>query len=611
LATSAQLRSADDIALDANGNLYIVESSANRVRKVDAATGVLSTVAGTGTDSFSGDGGLATSATLSSTKGICIDNDGNIFISDNNRVRKINAATKTISTVAGTGAYGYSGDGGPATSALLYYPSRLAADQNGNIYFSDNYSHRIRRIDKATGILTTVAGQQQSRGFSGDGGLATAAQLDYPLGVSIDNAGNLYIADTQNSRIRKVDAVTNTITTVAGNGSVSNTPDGVLATAASLMEPEGITVDSEGRLYIADTDNDRVKVVKPRAALITFTKTVEVYNGSARTVSVVTDPPALNVTTTYNGATTAPVDAGDYEVKVMSNDPQFAGSAFTTLTITKASQTINFTLGTKALADGSFDLTATSSASLPVSYSIANPAVATVSGNHVTLVAAGTTTVTASQEGNANYLPAENAHQTLDVVSYTAVSALTGSLDFGDVSITESLQKTITITNSGTGTLDITSIAVPVDFSVDKNTVQIPPGGSTQVTVTFSPLEERGYNGKLTISSNATSGTTEKEITATGVAVTSIDDPPGSARLFEVYPNPTDGILFVRTSDTVGDHILVLQSDGKTAAEVKLSKNAADVLEADISTLPDGLYFIVIQGYKWVRVLKNANLPKH
>ena len=174
-------------------------------------------MAGNGTAGHSGDGGPATSAELSYPSGVAVDTAGNIYIADstNNRIRKVAASTGDISTVAGNGTAGYSGDGGAATSAELSNPIGVVVDAAGNIYIADEVNNRIREVTASTGIITTVAGDG-TRGYSGDGGAATSAELYYPFGVSVDAAGNIYIADYGNARVRKVTASTGIITTVAG-----------------------------------------------------------------------------------------------------------------------------------------------------------------------------------------------------------------------------------------------------------------------------------------------------------------------------------------------------------------------------------------------------------
>ena len=259
-ATAAQLNTPADVAPDGAGNLYITDRGNERIRKVDSA-GVISTVAGSGTAGFSGDGGAATAAQLNEPYGVAVDSSGNLYIAEwnNNRIRKVNSAG-VISTVAGTGTAGFSGDGGAATAAQLSNPQDVALDAAGNLYIADVNNNRIRKVNSA-GVISTVAGTGTA-GFSGDGGAATSAQLHWPRGVALDGAGNLYIVDNNNHRIRKVDS-SGSISTVAGTGTAGYSGDGGAATSAQLSNPRGVALDGAGNLYIADTSNNRIRKVGP------------------------------------------------------------------------------------------------------------------------------------------------------------------------------------------------------------------------------------------------------------------------------------------------------------------------------------------------------------
>ena len=274
-ATAARLDYPYGVALDGAGNLYIADRRwlyNNRIRKVDS-TGTITTVAGTGEFGFSGDGGPATEAQLNRPSGVALDGAGNVYISDDysQRIRRVDS-TGTITTIAGTGEIGFSGDGGPATAARLDNPHDVAVDGAGNLYIADTYNYRIRKVD-STGTITTIAGTGE-RGFSGDGGPAVEAQLSLPYGVAVDGAGNLYIADIWNHRIRKVDS-TGAITTVAGTGELSFSGDGGPATEAQLYYPLGVAVDGAGNLYIADTYNERIRRVDSTGTITTIAGTGE------------------------------------------------------------------------------------------------------------------------------------------------------------------------------------------------------------------------------------------------------------------------------------------------------------------------------------------------
>jgi len=250
-ATNASFFNPVGVATDSSGNLYIVDLGNQCIRKVTAATGVITTIVGDGLGLYGGDGGPATSAYLASPRGVALDVSGNLYIADyeGERIRQVAAATDIIETVAGNGTYADTGDGGAATSAGLFQPSGVAADSAGNLYFSEYYGNRVRKVAAATGIITTVAGNGKPS-FSGDGGLATSASLSLPFDVTVDGAGNLYIADFGNNRIRKVAASTGIITTFAGNGAVGFSGDGGAAASASLNEPYSVAVDASANLLL-------------------------------------------------------------------------------------------------------------------------------------------------------------------------------------------------------------------------------------------------------------------------------------------------------------------------------------------------------------------------
>jgi|DewCreStandDraft_4_1066084.scaffolds.fasta_scaffold06561_5 sugar lactone lactonase YvrE len=265
-AVKAVLRYPFGLAVDSTGTLYIADTIHHRVRKVDAG-GVIRTVAGTGQFGYSGDGTAAVQAQLASPHHVAVDPTGAIYIADtyNHRIRRV-SPEGVITTVAGTGAAGFAGDDGPASAARLNYPFALALDREGNLYVADKENHRIRRISK-DGKITTIAGTGAA-GYSGDEGPAARAQLDTPSGVAVDASGNVYIADTYNNRIRKVtpDGV---IVTVAGTGRFGYAGDGGPATAARLALPMGVVVDQEGNLYIADYLNRRVRRLSPDGTITT------------------------------------------------------------------------------------------------------------------------------------------------------------------------------------------------------------------------------------------------------------------------------------------------------------------------------------------------------
>jgi sugar lactone lactonase YvrE len=286
-AATAELDFPLGVAVDASGNIFIADTQNNRIRKV-GTDGIINTVAGNGNQGYSGDGGPATNAELSQPYGVAVDALGNIFIADQNnaRIRKV-GANGIITTVAGNGTVGYSGDGGMATNAKLDLPDGLSVDATGNLFFADKYNQRIRKVG-ANGIITTVVGSG-GFGYSGDGGAATNATLYYPTGVAVDAIGNLFIADWANNVIRMV-GINGVITTVAGGGS-HGLRDGGAATNAQLAGPDNVAVDANDNLFISDSDNFRVrKVVSPGVPGPTLVLNEAGYGNAGAYDVVVTSP---------------------------------------------------------------------------------------------------------------------------------------------------------------------------------------------------------------------------------------------------------------------------------------------------------------------------------
>ncbi len=259
-ATAANIKGPWDIAMDGAGNVYFSDAFNHRVRRI-TPSGIISTFAGTGVSGFSGDGGQATAAQFNTPTGLAFDAAGNLYVTElyNHRVRKITAAG-IITTFAGTGVSGFSGDGAAATAAKFYQPAYVRADNSGNIYITDNGNHRIRKVS-AAGIVTTIAGTGTA-GNTGDNGPATAATLNLPAGLAFDASGNLFIADNSNSRIRMVNAA-GIITGVAGTGVSGFSGDGGAATAAKLNLCSNLTFDAGGNLLVTDYINNRIRKLNP------------------------------------------------------------------------------------------------------------------------------------------------------------------------------------------------------------------------------------------------------------------------------------------------------------------------------------------------------------
>jgi trimeric autotransporter adhesin len=470
-ATSAELNSPSAVAVDSAGNLYIADAGNQRIRMVSTGTGLIATIAGNGTGGFSGDGGPATGAELNDPQGVTVDSAGNLYIADivNNRIRIVSAATGTITTIAGNGTAGFSGDGGPATSAELNNPDGVTLDSAGNLYIADSANERIRVV--SSGTITTVAGNGTG-GSTGDNGAATSAELNNPNSVAVDGAGDLYIADTLNNRIRMVTAATGTITTIAGNGTLGSSGNGGAATGAELHTPISVALDSVGNLYIADSLNFVVREVQvtmpPTLTFQTATVvgTTDTTDGPL-TISVsnignaiLTLPIAPSVATGFTLDSSSTCPSGSSATLPMGANcnlavdfaPTVVGNISGALMVTDntlnaaapffAAQSIPLSgVGIMASAptvptltfapipnqvEGAapFAVSATSASTGTVTYAVMSGP-ATIAGNIVTLTGAGTVVLTASQAASGNFTTATATASFMVVLPFTLTGPTT------------------------------------------------------------------------------------------------------------------------------------------------------------------------------------------
>ena len=299
-ATNYSLAHPESIFVDKAGNVFIADNYNQRIRKLTPG-GTLSTLAGNGTTGYAGDGGPAAAAIFNKPNGIFLDTAGNMYITEwyNNVVRKVNATTGIINTIAGNGGGGFSGDGGPATAAHMETPGAACTDAAGNLYIPDYGNHRIRKVTTATGIISTIAGNG-TNGYSGDGGAATAAKLAYPVSLCLDAAGNIFFAEYGNNIIRKIDATTGIISTVAGNGSNGYSGDHGPATAAALSQPNAVFVDKNGIIFISENGNNVIRKVGTSGIITTIVGTgVYSYTGDGgpATAATLYNPYAVFVDT--------------------------------------------------------------------------------------------------------------------------------------------------------------------------------------------------------------------------------------------------------------------------------------------------------------------------
>jgi len=347
-ATAAGIGKAVIVTVDRCGNIYIEDLNHNRIRKVDVS-GIISTVAGNGVGGFSGDDGVATDAELWQPYGIAIDNTGNLYIADaeNNRVRKV-SPFGVITTIAGNGINGFTGDGGAATAAELATPMGIAVDGTGNLYIGDGGDFRVRKVSPS-GIITTIIGNGLA-GYSGDGASATNAQIGIPYGVAVDGHGNVYVADGGNNRIRKVNTF-GIITTIAGNGTASFSGDGGAATDAGLNSPNGIAVDGSGNVYIADGSNERIRMVNTFGIITTFAGNSSfgfLGDGGEATAASLWSPSSIAKDIIGN---TYISDLGNVRIRKILNIPVFISDSFSVY-IDNYCDGLQFQLITKSYSSG-------------------------------------------------------------------------------------------------------------------------------------------------------------------------------------------------------------------------------------------------------------------
>jgi hypothetical protein len=536
-ATSAELNNPSDVAIDSSGNIYIADYSNNRVRKVNTS-GVISTYAGTGTWGYSGDGGQATSAKLATPSGVALDSSGNLYIADfeNKRIRKVTTAG-VISTVAGNGTGGDTGDGGAATSAEINGGEFLAVDGAGDIWFADQYSDVVRKVTASTGYISKVAGTSDTPGSSGDGGAATSAELNVPMGVAVDASGNLLISDQDNYKIRMVNT-SGTISTIAGTGTKGYSGDGGAATSAKLSTMWGLGVDASGNLYITDAGNHRIRVVGRSSSLPTPTLTL------ASSANPSTYLQSVTFTATINPAVTGSITFYD-------------GST---------------SLGSGTISSGT----------------------ATLSTSALT---AGSHSITASWPGNGSYGPVTSSPLTQVVNKATPTLSLTSSVNpstYGQsVTFTAtaniSLSGTVTFYNGGTsiGTSSISGTSTTFSTSTlpvgtDSITASW-PGDSNTNSVTSSPVAQvvNKVTPTLSLTSSVNPSTSGQSVTFTATANVSLSGTvtflDGSTQIGTSSISGTS-TTFSTSTLAVGSHSITASWPGNTNTNAATSNVVTQVV---------------------------------
>jgi len=540
-ASEAFLLWPEGVTVDAQGDVFIAEPFTQRIRKVVAATGIITTVAGNGTAGFSGDGGPATSASMTYPYGVAADTSGNLLIADwgNVRVRRLDAETGIIETVAGNGAGGFSGDGGPAVWASLLSPIAVSSDDAGNYFIAEDYNQRIRKVDSATGIITTVAGTGTA-GFSGDGGAAISASFNNPRGVAVDGSGNFFIADWGNFRIRRVDAATGIITTVAGNGTAGFGGDGGAATNASIGHSYGVAVDAAGNLYIADADNNRIRRVDMNTGIITTFAGNGTYgfsgDGGPATNASLAVPTGVAVDSSGNVLI---ADAGNHRIRKVAVSP-VANLSTTTLTfgsvpVGQPSDALPVTVtnsGYGVLHVSSVSITGSNPSDFSKeSDSCTGAAVA--SGSSCSISVTFTPALSGTRTGTLTILDDSNGVAgSTQTVSLTGTGISSGGglpvvklsssdLYFGNPVVgTTAGTQTVTLKNEGTGTLTISSSITPSTARFGATSTcgsSVAAGTSCTISVTFTPIAAGTVTGSIVISDNAEDS--PHEITLTGIGM--------------------------------------------------------------------------------------------
>ncbi len=562
------------IVFDTAGNLYFAETANHVIRKVDT-TGHITTIAGNGTQGFSGDAGPAPSATLDSPAGLALDTASNLYIADthNHRIRKLNLATGTLTTIAGTGTPGFTGESIAATSAQLSLPTALALDSNGNLYLADTGNHRIRKISATTGVITTIAGTG-TQGFSGDTGPATSANIDSPSGLALDASNNLYLADTHNHRIRRIDAITGVITTIAGTGTSSFTGDSIAANTATLALPHGLSIDAVGNLYIADTENHRIRRIDTTTGIITTaagngTQAFSGDNGPAITASL--DTPRATALSPSTLLTLA--DTANQRIRQLEAAPApptvihtISGLGLTTpgtLTLTAPA----------VIAYGTGQLTASIASPTPATGAITfldttdttTLGTATLASNIATLPAtsipAGLHNLTATYAGDQTHPSAQSAILPLTVTPQQLTATITPiTMLYG--------QPIPSISGTLTGILPQDASNISAIFTTAATTLS--PVGTYSLTANLTGPAAGNYSVApitatltitpaptlVTLSNLITTATTGSSITLTAhVATTTAGIPTGSVTLLD-----GSAILFTAPLSATGDAAFTLNS---------------------------------------------------
>jgi sugar lactone lactonase YvrE len=561
-ASGVQLNYPNAIFSDSSKNVYIAETGNNMVRELVNSTGLVNFFAGTGTEGYSGDGSAATAAELNNPIGVAKDSSGNIYIADsfNCLIRRVSTSgiiTLFAGTVtSGVPQCGFGGDGHSAKGALLSYPFAVAVDSHSNVYIADTSNEVIRKV--SGGIITTVAGTAGVAGFAGDGGPATSGQLNNPIAITVDPQGNLFIADNENCRVRKVDATSGFITTVAGDGFCNSIGDGV-ATENAVDFPQGLTVDANDNLFISE-HLDRIRWVSPNGVMTTIAGTAkDGYNGDGgpATLALLSNPTGVTLDAAGNVFFT---DTNNSRVRriaafaaIGTNTPSLT-FGLTPVGSTSASQTVVVSaLGAATISsiDSSGDFKQTNNC--PLSFS--NGVTCTMNVSFAP-TGSGTTNGTITIHNNGHFSKAT----ILALVGQgTAITITPSSLNFGSRLVkTTSAAKAVVLKNNGDTSVTMGAIALS-DTTNYKETNNCPPSGSAlasasscTISVTFHPQATGTKAAKVQIADSDPSS--PQVLSLTGIATSAVSLSPSTI----TFPNTAVGSTspaskIVLTNNTGGD----------------------------------------------------------
>lgn len=534
--TDVTLYQAWGVYQDPGGNIYVADTADEVVRELVKSSNVVNTFAGTGVLGFSGDGGGATAAQLYNPVGVSRDSSGNIYIADqyNCVIRMVNTAG-TISTFAGidngsgSSSCGYSGDGGPAASAQLYYPASVYVDSKNNVYIPDTNNHVVRVV--TSGTINTIAGIPNDPGYSGDGGPAANAQLNAPSSVAEDGAGNLYIADTNNHRIREMNAASGIITTVAGNGAAGFSGDG-LAIDNSLYYPAGVWSDVNGNLFIADQYNSRVRWVNAAGLMTSFAGNGTVgYVGDG---TVATSSELYYPTGVWEDAAGNLIVADQYNYRIRGITAfaalnSSAGSlTFPLLNVggtSPAQQVIISSVGPLTISN--ISITGDFSEYDNCPFSLPNATTCTMYV-YFSPKAAGIRTgaITFSTNGFFNNVSTINLTGTGSAISLTGAPVAFGN----QLEKTTSATKTVTVKNNGTTAITMGAITLneTTDFAISSNTCPAPGAtlaakASCVISLTFTPQTTGFKKGVVIINDSDPTSPQIAGVSGTGTSNVSLN----------------------------------------------------------------------------------------